>query len=154
MSKQQFEAVIEEASVAGGAFITIPFGVQEVYATKGRVKVKATFDGHPYRGSLAPMGGKHVLGVRKAVRQAIGKNYGDTVNVVIELDTEPPTITVPKDFKQALTGDKQAQDFFDSLSYTHRKEYVQWIEGAKKTETRTRRLNKAIENLMQGIKAP
>ena len=75
MNKREFEAVIEKPPKTPGAYIVIPFDVREVYETKGRVQVKAAFDGHPYRGSLAPTGGgRHVLGVRKDIQQAIGKN--------------------------------------------------------------------------------
>ena len=65
--KHEFDAVIEEAR-SGGAWVTIPFSVPDVFGTKGRVKVSATFDGHSYRGSIAPMGGAHVLGMSKAIR--------------------------------------------------------------------------------------
>jgi uncharacterized protein YdeI (YjbR/CyaY-like superfamily) len=43
---------------------------------------------------------------------------------------------------------------FDKLSYTHRKEYCRWISEAKKEETRSRRLAKAVEMLRSGIKTP
>jgi hypothetical protein len=62
------------------AFITIPFDVEKAYGTKGQVKVKATFDGYPYRGVIANMGiGCHILGLRKDIRAAIGKTVGDKV---------------------------------------------------------------------------
>ena len=102
MNKQEFEAVIEKPPKTPGAYIVIPFDVREVYGTKGRVQVKAAFDGHPYRGSLAPMGGRHVLGVRKDIQQAIGKTHGNRVKVVIEQDTEPRVVTVPKDLQKLI----------------------------------------------------
>ena len=59
---------------------------------KGRVKVRASFDGIPYEGSIVNMGVKnpdgsvcYVIGVRKAIRQALGKGEGDTLRVVIEI---------------------------------------------------------------------
>lgn len=155
MSKQTFEAVIETPPKTPGAFVTVPFDVNEVYGRRGQVKVKATFDGHPYRGSLAPMGGgRHVLGIRKDIRKAIGKDIGDKVRVVVERDAEPRVVTVPPDFQQLLNRNKTAKAAFDKLSYTHRKEYVEWIESAQKAETRERRLQKAIGMLLEGIKNP
>ncbi len=154
MSKREFEATIEKPPTSSGAYVAIPFDVQEVYGTKGRVKVKATFDGHPYRGSLAPMGGRHILGLLKELREAIGKTHGDTVAVVIEPDTEPRTVTVPADLNEALKSNKKAGDFFEMLSFTNQKEYVRWLESAKKEETRQARLAMSIEKLLAGIKHP
>ena len=155
MSKQEFEAVIEKPPKTPGAYIVIPFDVREVYGTKGRVQVKATFDGHPYRGSIAPMGGgRHVLGVRKEIQQMIGKTRGDRVKVVIEQDIEPRVVTVPKDLQMLLDENPRGKAFFEKLSYTHQKEYVNWIESAKKEETRQRRLEKSLEMLIQNVKHP
>ena len=76
MKKYRFELEIESAR-GGGAFVRIPLDVRETFGTGGQVRVKAAFDGEPYRGSLAPMGdGVHVLGIRKAIRQHIGKDIG------------------------------------------------------------------------------
>jgi len=92
--KQKFRAVIENAG-NGGAFVTIPFDVEQVFGKK-RVKVKATIEGEPYRGSLVRMGGAcHVLGVRKEIREKIGRTFGDEIDIEVEEDTEPREITVP-----------------------------------------------------------
>lgn len=155
MKKQEFEAVIEKPPNSNGAFVVIPFNVAEIFGTKGQVKVKATFDGHPYRGSVVPMGGgQHVLGLRKDIRQAIGKTHGDQVRVVLELDTEPRTVTMPAELQLLLDQNESAKEFFETLSYTHRKEYVGWIESAKKEETRSRRLQKSVQMLLEGMKHP
>ena len=90
-----FRAEILEGR-GGGAMVEVPFSVREVYGTGGQVRVRATFDGHEYRGSIAPMGGGgHILGVRKDVRAAIGKDIGDVVDVMLERDTEERTVAVP-----------------------------------------------------------
>ena len=134
-------------------WVEVPFDVEKIYGTRGRVKVKATIDGEPYRGSLANMGtGCHVLGVLKALREKIGKGEGDTVTVVLELDTEERTVELPDDFKKALGKNKAAKDFFDHASYTTRKEYVRWIESAKRPETRATRLAQAIDRLAHELK--
>ena len=148
--RRAFEAVIEEGR-GGSAHVAIPFDVRAVYGTGGQVKVKATFDGEPYRGSIAPMGGgRHVLGISKAIRAAIGKDVGDSVKVVLERDSEPRTVETPPDLAAVLKRAPAAQRAFDKLSFTHRKEYVRWIEEAKKPETRARRLEKTIEMLTPG----
>lgn len=129
----------------------IPFSVRDAYGTGGQVRVRATFDGHAYRGSLAPMGGGvHVLGVRRDVRDAIGKDVGDTVTVTLERDEEPRTVTVPPELAAALEDDAVAAGRFEKLSYTHRREFAEWVAEAKKAETRLRRAEKAVEMILGG----
>ena len=148
---KQFNATIE-ASDRGGAFVTVPFDVEKTYGKK-RVKIKATFDGEPYRGTLVRMGSPdHILIVLKDIREKIGKGPGDSIEVTIEEDLEPRTVTVPKDLQVRFRAHPAAGTFFSKLSYTHQREYVQWIEGAKRPDTRERRLKKTIELLTDGKK--
>ena len=146
--EKKFSATIT-AMTRGGAAVEIPFDVEEIFGTKGRVKVKSEFNGHPYRGSITPMGGRHVLGITKDIRAAIEKDIGDSVSVLIEEDTEPRIVIVPDDFEKALSKNKQAKTIFDQFAYTHRKEYVRWIESAKKPETRESRIIKAVGMIAQ-----
>lgn len=149
--KRTFRAFIEDAG-NGGAFVTIPFDVEQVFGKK-RVKVKATIAGEPYRGSLVRMGGAcHILGVRKEIREKTGRTFGDEVEIVLEEDTEPREVTVPPDLKQALKSNPVAAAVFKRLAYTHQKEYVQWIEEAKRAQTRQGRIGQAIQWLEQGKK--
>lgn len=154
--KKVFYAVLENDNKGmDTAFISIPFNVEEAYGTRGQVKVKVLFDKHPYRGVIANMGtGCHILGVRKDIREAIGKQVGDSVLVELERDTEERIVDVPDDLKTLLAKNKAAQNFFDSLSFTNKKEYAQWISSAKKEETRTKRLSLTLEKLLAGLKNP
>ncbi len=78
-----FDAQIKKVPDLDGAYVEIPFDVKAVYG-KGRVPVHATFDGHPYDGSLVRMGTPcHILGIRKDIRAAISKQPGDTVHVTL-----------------------------------------------------------------------
>ena len=156
MGKKKFKAVLEKPDKGiDAAYVAIPFDVEKEYGTKGMVKVKATFDGHPYRGVLANMGtGCHIIGVRKDVRAAIGKNIGDTVNVEIELDTEERVVDVPDDLKKEFKKNPKAEAFYNTLSFTNRKEYAVWITSAKKEETRERRRGDTIKKLLAGKKNP
>ena len=146
-----FDAIIEEAG-NGGACVAVPFDVEKTFGTRGRLKVQATFDGVPYRGSVAPMGGRHILGIRKDIREALGKGHGDTVRVELTLDTAPRTVEVPPDLATALADRPAASAFFESLSYTHRKEFAGWITGAQRPETRDRRLQRTLDKLERGEK--
>ena len=152
----RFTAVIDKPDDGiNGAFVNIPFDVQKVFGTKGMVKVQAKFDGYPYRGILHNMGtGCHVIILTRDVRAAIGKDFGDVVDVELARDTEERIVAVPKQLQALLAKNKKAKMFFDSLSYTNRKEYALWISGAKKEETRERRLAAIIPKLLQGRKNP
>lgn len=148
---QTFRAVIEDAG-NGGAFIPIPFDVEQAYGKK-RVKVKALIEGIPYRGSLVRMGSEcHILGVRKDIREKIGKTIGDEVEVILEEDTEPREVEIPPDLLRALQSDPETFLLFQALSYTHQKEYAQWIEEARRAETRASRVEQTLKMLKQGKK--
>lgn len=125
----------------------VPAEAVRQLGAEGRVPVRASFDGVPYRGSVVPMGGALVLGVTKAVRESIGKAVGDRVRIVLERDRAPREVELPADLTAALDADPEARAFFDALSYTHRREYVEWIVEAKRPETRERRLRQALEML-------
>jgi len=144
--KHIFTATIQNAG-GGGAFVEIPFNVEKEFGSK-RPKVQAMIEGVPYRGTLVRMGSEyHMLLILKGIREQIGKTFGDEIKVVVEPDAEPRIIEIPKDLSKEFKKDKQAKAIFEKLSYTHRREYVRWIEEAKKEETRQNRIVKTIETL-------
>jgi hypothetical protein len=155
MKTYRFKAKIETASVgSGGACVYFPYDVEEEFGTRRRVPVKATFDGVPYTGSLVKYGApQHMLGILKAIREQIGKGPGDMVEVTIQKDQIERTIEIPADLERLLKKEKLTA-VFDKLSYTHRKEYCRWITEAKREETRTTRLAKAVEMLKSRVKTP
>jgi bifunctional DNA-binding transcriptional regulator/antitoxin component of YhaV-PrlF toxin-antitoxin module len=125
--KHTFRAVIEDAG-GGGAFVRVPFDVEQAFGRK-RVKVQAEIEGEPYRGSLMRMGGPdHVMGILKSIREKVGKDFGDEIEVSVEEDTEERVVVVPADLKQALKASPAAERSFEQLSYSHQKEHVRWIE--------------------------
>ena len=131
-----------------------PYDVEKEFSTRGRIPVKATFDGAPYTGSLIQYGfPQHMLIVPKATRAEIGKAPGDRVAVILWKDAEERILEVPKEFQQ-LMKHEGLLPFFKKLSYTHRKEYCRWIAEAKKEATRMHRSAKAIEMLRKGVKTP
>ena len=70
------------------------------------------------------------------------------------IDPETKVITTPPELKELFTENTGAREFFESLSFSNKKEYVVWITGAKKEETRTARLEATIEKLNSGRKNP
>lgn len=152
MKKYMFKATIQGTD--SGAYVLFPLDIEKEFGTRGRVPVKVIFDGAPYTGSLVKYGHpQHMLGVLKAIRGQIGKVVGDEVEVVLWKDEVERTIDLPKDLKPLLKREGLLAGF-EKLSYTHRKEYIRWIEEAKKEETRQRRLAKCVEMLKAGIKTP
>ena len=153
MKKYQFTAKIEPGP-GGGAFVIFPYDVEKEFGAKDRVPVCATFEGVPYTGSLMSCGGnQHMLGILKSIREQLGKQLGDTITVQVWKDDAVRTVDIPADLA-ALMKKHSLREFFDSLSYTHRKEYCRWITEAKKEETRKARLEKAIAMLRKGVKTP
>lgn len=155
MKTYRFKARIESATVgSGGACVYFPYDVEKEFGTKGRVPVKVTFDGIPYTGSMVKYGAPHhMLGILKSIREQIGKGPGDLVEVTVQKDEAERTVVLPTDFEQLLEKESLRASF-ETLSYTHKKEYVRWITEAKREETRTKRLTKSIEMLRSGIKTP
>ncbi len=86
------------------------------------------------------------------MRAGAGVAPGDRVTVDLVLDEEERTVEVPDDLATALDADARA--FFDALSYTHREEYVRWIEDAKRAETRHARVAKAVTMLRDRVRHP
>ena len=87
--EHHFTAIIERSGDIDAAYIVVPVDIRAVYGV-GRLKVESTFDGEPYRGSVVNMGVKdadgnicYIIGITKAIRQRIGKSFGDTVEVTL-----------------------------------------------------------------------
>jgi len=150
--KYTFTATIQNAG-GGGAFVEVPFDVEAAFGAK-KPKVKAMIEGVPYRGRLTRMGGEqHILIILKNIREQIGKTFGDEIKIIVEEDIEPRVIEIPKELSKELKKDKDTKAFFEKLSYTHQREYVMWINEAKREETRQTRVAKTIEMLKKGKKA-
>lgn len=103
------------------------------------MKVKATFDGYEYRGSIVRMGTPcHILGITKEIRNAIGKTFGDEVLVTVE---------IPAALLKVIQQEEAVKEFWESLSFSMKKKYVTWIMSAKKEETKEKRLRTVAEKL-------
>lgn len=142
---ETFTGVIESTGTGrGGAYVAVPPDVVVTLGGGGRIPVNATFDGVAYTGSIASMGSGPCLGVLKAIREQIGKEPGDSVEVTLQRDTGERTVEIPDDLAVALEN-AGARAAFDKLSYSHRREHVNAVNEAKRPETRARRIAKAVE---------
>ena len=154
MSKIEFSTKLIKVPGIDATFIRIPFDTEKEFGHKIRIKVKAWIDGQLYRGSIMNMGDGNMLGVTQEIRKKIGKNPGDSVRVIIEEDKEERTVEIPHDLAEVFRKNPEAAGYFNTLSYTNRKEYVRWVTEAKKSETRNTRLEKTVEMLLQKKKNP
>ncbi|TVU64841.1 DUF1905 domain-containing protein [Paenarthrobacter nitroguajacolicus] len=117
-----------------------------------RPPVVVTINGQSYRSSIAVMGGKYMVGVSSANRELTGASAGDTVEVGLEVDTQPRVIEVPQDLAAALDAEPEAKAFYGTLNYSSRRRYVEPIGDAKTEETRARRIAKVVSDLKAGKK--
>jgi hypothetical protein len=147
---QRFDAVLEPFGPAGA--VTLPFDPKEEWG-KVRAPVRGTIDGHPFTTTVARYGGVDYLAFRREVREAASVEIGKVVAIEVELDTSERTVEVPADLATALAEGGLRQTF-DALSYTHRKEYVGWVEEAKRQATRANRVQRTVELLREGVKTP
>ena len=142
----QFNATIQlDGKTATG--IRVP---DEVIASLGggnRPQVRVTLAGYSYQTTVARMRGEFKFPVSAAVREQAGVTAGDRVDVEIELDTSPRELAIPTDLANALGQHPDARRAFAKLSHTNQKRHVLAVESAKTTETRQRRITKALEEL-------
>jgi Bacteriocin-protection, YdeI or OmpD-Associated/Domain of unknown function (DUF1905) len=151
VTAQRFRAVLRKGD-GGGHMLEVPFDVREAFG-EARPAVRGTANGTPFRTRVAVYGGTYYLGFNREVRDEAGIGDGDEVEIELERDDTPREVEVPPAFAEALAAGG-VRDDFDALSFTHRREYVRWIEEAKREETRERRLAKAVEMLREGVKTP
>ena len=133
--------------------IEVPEDLVAALGSSRRPPVTVTIGGHSYRTTVARMGGRFLVPLSAENRTAAGVAAGNLVDVDIEPDPTAREVDVPADLAEALARDDAARATFDGLSFTHRKEWVRWVEEAKKAETRAMRLAKTVESLRAGKQA-
>ena len=144
----QFSAQLERAGKTS-ARLRVPVDLKELYG-RARPPLRVTIRGHTWRTTPGVYGGVAWIGLNKDVRAAAGVDAGDRVRVTMELDTELRTVEVPDDLRSALTKDPAAEAAFHKLSFTHRREYVEWVEESKRPETRVRRVAATVAGVRDG----
>jgi hypothetical protein len=130
--------------------LQVPDEVVEALGAGKRPPVVVSVAGHTYRTTVAPMGGAFWVPLAAENREAAGVQAGQEVDVRLELDTSPRETPLPDDLDAAL--DDAARAHFHGLAPSHRKEWVRWVEEAKKPETRAARVEKTAAALREGKK--
>jgi hypothetical protein len=148
MPAKRFTVQLERVQKTATMF-RVPFDLEEVFG-RARPPVKVTIRGHTWRTTPGVYGGVGHVVVNREVKAATGVDAPDRVRVEMELDTEPRTVSVPADLRDALRADDTVWKSFSTLSFSHRREYVEWVEEAKRPETRARRIAGTVERVAQG----
>jgi hypothetical protein len=147
MTVQKFTTKIEKSGTK--TFIAIPFDPNEVWGSKQRHDVSGAINDCAVRGPLRYDGAAYFLPLGPAWRRDNNLDAGDSVNVV--LDAEGPQVEgMSADVASALAAEPQARAFFEGLSTFYRKNYIRWIESAKRPETRAERIEKMVHLLKAG----
>jgi hypothetical protein len=124
-------------------FVPVPFEPKAVFG-KVRAPVRVTLNGFTYRSTIAAMGGRACIPLRKSHREAAGLVGGEPVDVAIALDEEPRIVTPPPDFARALKAAPPAWKRWQELSFSHQREYAEAIVEARRPDTRARRIREAV----------
>ncbi len=127
--------------------IEVPAEVVEALGKGKRPPVSITVAGYTYRSTVAPMGGRSLVPLSAEHRSAAGVAAGDVVEVEVELDEAPRSVEVPDDLAAALTAAPAAEAAFARLSYSQQRAHVLAVTGAKKPETRQRRVQGIVTAL-------
>jgi hypothetical protein len=127
--------------------LEVPPDVVESLGQGKRPRVTITINGHSWRSRVAIMRGRVLLGLSNANRRAAGVEIGDEVEVELEFDARPRVVAEPADFARALGADPIARAAYDRLPDGRKRQHVRAIENAKRPETRTRRIEKALATL-------
>jgi bifunctional DNA-binding transcriptional regulator/antitoxin component of YhaV-PrlF toxin-antitoxin module len=132
--------------------IVVPVEAIERLGAGRRPPVLVDVNGFQYRSTVAVMGGKHMIAVSAAIRDASGLKGGDPIRVTLSLAEGPREVDMPTDLAEALAADPEAAAFFAGLSNSLQRYHVDNINGAKAPDTRRRRIDKAIALFREGRK--
>jgi hypothetical protein len=129
-------------------YIPVPFDPKPVFG-KVRAPVKVTLNGYTFASTIAAMGGTVCIPLRKSNREAAGLAGGETLEVTVALDDAARHIEPPPDLVVALKRSSGAWSQWQKLSFSHQREHVEAIEGARKPETRARRIASAVADMVK-----
>lgn len=150
--KLRFRVKIDGKEAGVVSAISPPIDVPAMFGTRGRVPVRGTINGFPFRSSLMPMGNCHLMPVNKALCGSAGVQPGDVVDVVMERDEEKRSVEAPPELASELKKSRKALERWKKLAFTHKKEMANCIRDAKQAETKKRRLAKVMAVLKTGTK--
>ena len=146
--RHRFTSVIEAAR-GGGAVAPIPPDVTSALGGLKQMRVVGAVNGVSFRSSTMPYRGGFYLGVHKQTREAAGVAIGDAVEIEIGRDDSPRVLELAPELEAALAVQPKLRARFYALSFSRRRELADPIAQAVKPETRTARLEKALDRLRE-----
>ncbi len=138
------------AATGNNTGIVVPTEVIAQLAAGKRPAVLVSVNGYEYRNTVGVMGGRHLVSVSAAIRNATGLRGGDPVRVTLTVADTPREVSIPADFAAALAADEEAAAFFGKLSNSLQRYHADSINAAKSADTRQRRIDKAIALFRDG----
>jgi hypothetical protein len=145
VAEVRFETVV--GAEDGGTFIEVPLDVPAVFG-RVRAPVRVTVNGHAFRSTVMRYGDRYYVPLNRANRAAAGVEAGDAVAVALASDDAPRTVEVPADLAEALDAAPGARAAFDGAAFSHRREWVESVTGARRPETRERRIGRVVEQVL------
>jgi len=139
-----------EARGPAGAFVLSDEQAAAVGGGRRAFPVRVSVNGVTLPLRLARMGGENMIGLARAAREQARVSIGSAYQVQIVADDVERSVDVPEDLAVALADDARAREAFEALAYSHRKEFVRWINEAKREATRAQRVAKTVEMLRAG----
>ena len=159
-SKIRFSATLlrpaATAKAVAWTFLTLPQEASARLPSRGMTSVEGTFNGCAFQATLEPDGqGGHWLKVDRKLREAAGAEVGDVVSLEIAPVAEEPEPRVPAGLRHALAAaDPKARAVWSDITPVARRDWIQWIESAKREETRVKRIASACDMLAKGKRRP
>jgi hypothetical protein len=146
---RSFSATIEARARGSGIAIRLPFDPSAEWGDKERHDVNGTLAGRKVRGKLVARDGAHFLEAGPAWCRDEGLAVGAQVSVALAPEG-PQVESLGPDFTAALEAEPEARRFWGSLPTFYRKNFVRWVEQAKRPETRARRIADTVSTLKAG----
>ena len=152
---KRFEATLEtDDRRLGWTIIRIPFDVARTWGQRGRVRVRGSINGFPFRSSLfAIKGGGHFLLVNRKMQGGGNVALGSKARFELELDTEERVAQVPVELARSLNEDAALRRWYEGLNYSTRYDIGNWILEPKSAAARERRADQMAERLLSVMEA-
>ena len=142
----------EQGEKTGWTYIDIPADIAQQLkpGNKKSFRVKGMLDSLPVNGmALMPMGdGNFILALKAEVRKALHKSAGAMLHAKLEEDTDFK-IEIPADLQECFDFEPETWEFFNSLPKSHRDYFIKWIDSAKTSETRAKRIVNTVNAMLR-----
>lgn len=146
-SSRTFVGRVQRPDDGPGHAVALPFDPVLIFG-RARVPVLVTVPGHePFRTTVASYAGTGWIGLRKAQLVQLAVDVGDEITMTVTVDDAPRVVELPAELASALSDHPDVAARFAAMSYSHRREYADWVREAKQPATRTRRAAQVLDRI-------